>query len=198
MIKYTIGFALLLISIIGLNSIGFSQSTYKIEDPKDAKMKLFGTSTLHKWEMFALSVSSEAQFVFKLGSQSELNELKSLSFTLAVQDLKSDNKELDKNAYKALKAVKYKYIQYNLSSTTLLQEKGGYLLKTKGNLTIAGVSKEIDMDVHVIINKNGTITCTGSKKLIMTDYNVDPPSFMFGAMKTGDAITLEFNLIYKS
>ena len=31
----------------------------------------------------------------------------------------------------------------------------------------------------------------------MADYNVNPPLFMFNAMKTGDSITLEFNVIYK-
>ncbi len=193
------GFALMLISIIGLNSIGCSQSIYKIEETKDVAMKLLGTSTLHKWEMEATSVSGEAQFVFKSGSKSDLVSLKSLSFALEVKDLESDNKELDKNAYKALKSDEFKDIHYKLISATVTPEKKNeYLFKTSGKLTIAGVTKEIEMDVHCRINKNGTITCTGSKKLNMTDYNVEPPSFLLGAMKTGDAITLEFNVVYKN
>jgi hypothetical protein len=31
----------------------------------------------------------------------------------------------------------------------------------------------------------------------MTDYSVKPPKFMLGAMKTGDAITLNFTLVYQ-
>ncbi len=196
--KYLKGFALMLISIIGFNVIGHSQSAYKIEDTKDVNIKLLGTSTLHKWEMEATSVSGAAQFIFKSGSKSDLASLKSLSFALKVKDLESDNKELDKTAYEALKSDEFKDIHYKLISATVTPErKNEYLLKTIGKLTIAGVTKEIEMDVHSVINKNGTITCTGSIKLNMTDYNVDPPSFLFGAMKTGDAITLEFNVIYK-
>ena len=30
----------------------------------------------------------------------------------------------------------------------------------------------------------------------MSDYQMKPPSFMLGAMKTGDAITLDFVLVY--
>jgi hypothetical protein len=31
----------------------------------------------------------------------------------------------------------------------------------------------------------------------MTDYNMEPPSFAFGAMKTGDEIKITFNLKIK-
>jgi hypothetical protein len=196
--KYITGFVLMLIYIIGLNSNGYSQSTYKIEDTKDVDMKLLGTSTLHDWEMEATSASGEGQFIFKAGSKSDLTSVKSLSFSLEVKDLKSDSKGLDKNAYKALKSDEFKDINYKLITTTVTPEKNNeYLLKTSGKLTIAGVSREIEMDVHCVVNANGSITCTGSNKLNMTDYNVEPPSFLFGAMKTGDAITLEFNVVYK-
>jgi len=30
----------------------------------------------------------------------------------------------------------------------------------------------------------------------MTDYQVKPPTFMGGAMKTGDALTLDFTMVY--
>jgi hypothetical protein len=54
------------------------------------------------------------------------------------------------------------------------------------------------MDVHCTVNSDKTITCTGSGKMNMTDYNVAPPTFMSGAMKTGDAITLAFTMVYKN
>jgi hypothetical protein len=53
------------------------------------------------------------------------------------------------------------------------------------------------MDVSCVVNKNKTITCTGSDKLKMSDYQVKPPSFMLGAMKTGDAISLDFTMVFK-
>jgi polyisoprenoid-binding protein YceI len=191
-------FVFMFISIVGFNNIGYSQNTYKIEDTKDVNIRLLGTSTLHNWEMEATAVSGEAQFIFKAGSKSDLISLKSLSFALKVKDLESDSKELDKNAYKALKSDEFKDIHYSLISTTVTFEKANeYLLKTKGKLTIAGVTKEIEMNVHCFINNDGSITCKGSNKLNMTDYNVNPPTFLFGAMKTGDAITLEFNVVYK-
>jgi hypothetical protein len=34
-------------------------------------------------------------------------------------------------------------------------------------------------------------------RIKMSEYNVEPPSFMFGAMKTGDEITVKFNVTLK-
>ncbi len=189
---------LITLSVIGFIELAQAQPTYKIQETKDVNMKLSGTSTLHNWVMNAQNTTGAAQFGFKGAGDTQLNSLKSLTFSLIVTDLKSGEKGLDKNAYKALKSDQYKDIDYKLTSAIINPESGGkYLIKTKGNLTIAGVTKEVDMDVYAVINKDGSITCTGSDKLNMTDYSVKPPKFMLGAMKTGDAITLNYTLLYK-
>jgi polyisoprenoid-binding protein YceI len=189
---------LITLSLIASIELTQAQSTYKIQETKDVNMKLSGTSTLHNWEMSAQNTTGIAEFGFKGTGELELNSLKSLTFSLIVTDLKSGESKLDKNAYKALKTDQYKDIDYKLTSAVIMPEsKGKYLIKTKGNLTIAGVTKEVIMDVYAVVNKDGSITCTGSDKLNMTDYSVKPPKFMLGAMKTGDAITLNYTLLYK-
>jgi polyisoprenoid-binding protein YceI len=193
MIKYIKSLAL--IAMIAIANLGYAQAIYKIQDTKDVAMKLTGTSSVHDWEMNAEKATGEAHFHFK--TDGELQSVDFLTFSLAVKDLKSDSKGLNKNAYKALKSDEYKNIQYKLSSSTVSSEKEGYLVKAKGKLTIAGVTNDIVMDVHLVVNKNGVITYKGSFNMNMTDFKVDPPSFLFGAMKTGDAITLDFSANYK-
>jgi polyisoprenoid-binding protein YceI len=189
--------ALSIFLIVGATQLLHAQTKYKIQETKDIDMKLSGTSTLHNWTMETQTFTGEAQFGFKSGNI-QLNSIKSLSFNLNVTDLKSGEKGLDKNAYKALKTDQYKDIVYKLSSAVIMPEKNGrYLIKTQGNLSIAGVTKDVAMDVYAVVNKDGSITCTGSDKLLMTDYQVKPPKFMLGAMKTGDAITLNYTIVYK-
>ena len=181
----------LIIMMIAISSIGYTQTTYKVQD---VKLKLYGTSTLHDWEMDATRANGESQLIFS--TENELSSVKSLTFILEVKNLKSDNSSLDKNAYKALKADKYKTISYKLTAATKSPEKGGYLLKTRGKLTIAGTTRDVAMDIHLVTNENNTITYKGSYQLNMTDYGVEPPSFMLGAMKTGDALKLDFEVKY--
>lgn len=173
--------------VIGFISVLRAQTAYKIAESKNNNMKLSGTSTLHDWTMNAQVFNSEAQFAL---TGRQISSLKALTFSLAIADLKSGESGLDKNAYKALKTTT---ITYKLSSATINND----IIKTRGSLTIAGVTKEVTIDVRAIVNADETITCTGSEKLNMTEYGVKPPKFMLGAMKTGDAITLEFTLVYK-
>jgi polyisoprenoid-binding protein YceI len=186
------------IFILGLHPLLHAQQIYILNGSKAIDMKLSGTSTLHNWTMNASNFSGEARFEFKPGSENELSSLNSLTFVLAVANLSSGENGLDKNAYKALKAKDFKDIVYKLISATVTHEKENkYILKTRGNLTIAGVTKEVTMEVFCVVNSGGTITCTGTDKLDMTDYSVKPPTFMLGAMKTGDALTLNFTMVYK-
>lgn len=188
---------LIFMSTIGFNFMGFAQSTYRIKETAEVDLILSGTSTLHDWEMTALSTTGAAQFVFKANNIVELDAIKSLSFTLQVTDLKGDSDGLNKNAYEALKSNQYQQIRYKLTSSKISLEKGEYLIKSIGKLTVAGVTKDIEMDVNYAMNGDGSINFKGSYNLNMTDYNVEPPSFMWGAMKTSDAVTLSLNVDYK-
>ena len=188
---------LIAISALGLGYNVNAQAKYNVSSSKNNDMKLSGTSTLHNWTMDAKTFAGAAQFGLTPGNNAQLTAIKSLAFSLIVENLKSGENGLDKNAYKALKTGQYKNIVYTLTSAKVLPGKDNkYLVKTRGNLVIAGVTKVVAMDVYCVVNKDATITCNGSDKINMSDYNVKPPSFMLGAMKTGNAITLDFTLVY--
>jgi len=44
------------------------------------------------------------------------------------------------------------------------------------------------------VNADNTITVSGEKKLAMTDYEMKPPSFMMGTVKTGNDVVLKYNI----
>jgi len=193
------GFALITIFLFGVGQLATAQTIYSISDSKANSMKLSGTSSMHDWDMKARTFTGEAQFGFKKGDNQHLTSVKELSFCLPATNLTSDKKGLDKNAYEALKTNRHKDILYTLQSAAVTPEKDGkFRIAATGNLTIAGITREVTMDVFCVVNKDHTISCTGSDTLNMTDYKVTPPSFMFGAMKTGDAITLDFTVVYKN
>jgi polyisoprenoid-binding protein YceI len=188
---------LITITIGLLFSVGLLHAQmYTINASKGMQMKLSGTSTQHKWQMHAKTLIGSAQFDFKRGGR-ELKSVSSMIFSLEVEKLKSGERELDRNAYRALKTYKYKDIFYQLVSAKLTAEKDGYLVSTNGNLTIAGVTKEVSMDLFCVVNKDGSITCKGSEQLKMRDYQVKLPAVMLGSMKKTDAINLDYTLVYK-
>lgn len=187
----------IILIVFCLTQVAVAQSSYAISDSKSNDMKLSGTSSLHDWDMNANYFMGKAQFDFKKGYNQTLVGLNSLTFSLPVTNLKSKKKGLNKNAYKALKTDTYKNITYALLSAKVSPEKDGkFLIKTTGNLTISEVTREVAMDVYCVVNKDASISCSGTEGFKMSDYKVEPPSFLLGAMKTGDAIKLDFNVVY--
>lgn len=155
-----------------------------------------GTSTIHNWEMTAQKPAVEAVFV--QDPSGVLSDLSNLSFTLPAEALKSGKGTMDKNAYKALKTGANRNITFVASNATVTPAgNNAYLVKCNGKLTIAGTTRETDLQATCKLNTDKSLQVTGSKKLKMTDYKVEPPSFAFGTVTTGDAITLNFNVTLK-
>jgi polyisoprenoid-binding protein YceI len=187
---------LLLLLLVGIGNTAMAQVNFEIGQSRDNSMAISGTSTFHDWTMKTKTFTGSAQFSLIPGN--DIKGLNSLEFSLPVLQLKSSKRALDKNARKALKADKFKYITYTLTKAAVVGEKEyKFQIATTGNLTVAGVTKEVTIDIYCMANKNGSITCTGKYKLKMTDYNVEPPSFMGGLMSTGETITLDFSMRFE-
>ena len=105
---------------------------------------------------------------------------------------------MDTRTYKAIKADQFPKITFKLESAAITPvQKNKVTIKATGNLTIAGVTQTIVLDVVAVVNTDNSITCTGSKKIKLTDYKIDPPSYLLGAMKVANELTIQYNLTFK-
>ena len=186
--KLSILFALL-IAGFGL----LAQTEYKLTK---SSIKLSGTSTLHDWTADVTKVSGSGQLTF---TNNALSGIKSLNITMTTNSIKSSKGEtMDKNMMKELKAKDHPTITYNIVKVTSISQKGGgYSLETEGKLTIAGTTKTINMSVTGTVS-GGQVTFKGSKKLKMTDFNVEPPVLFLGTLKTDDNVTISFDVTLSS
>lgn len=171
----------------------FAQQTYSI---KNANIRIDGTSTLHAWEMTSASGNGSAKVM--LNGAGRVASIQGITYTLAVNSLKSKTNGLDNNAYKAMKQSKHPNITFNCSNATATTSDGtNYTIKAPGKLTISGTTKNLELNLKGKMNADKSMTVTGAQKINMSEYGVEPPSFMFGAMKTGDAITITINSTIK-
>jgi hypothetical protein len=155
-------------------------------------LSISGTSTLHDWEM--KSNKGKCEVVLALDNNDKITQLTGLYFEVLTETLKSEHTSMDDNTYKALDSKKNKTINYVLSSATITQSDAvTYQIRTIGKLTIAGTTKETDVNAIAKYNAaDKSFTLTGSKKIRMTDFGVKPPTMMLGTIKTGNDITVSF------
>lgn len=164
----------------------------------DADIKVLGTSNLHDWSMEDKDVSCTAKFTYATTKSTMPTALETLTLSFPVHNLKSGKSGMDSKAYSALKAKDGGNIVFSSTSSTITPGAAGqFKVKSNGNLTIAGVTKPVVMDAACRVMQDGTITCTGTEKLKMSDYQINPPTYMLGALRTGDALTINFTLIVK-
>ncbi|MES2647921.1 MAG: YceI family protein [Bacteroidota bacterium] len=161
---------------------------------KSVAISLTGTSTLHDWEMKAGQGKSESAFT--IDANNKIIAISKLSFTLPAKSLKSEHTMMDKNTYKALDTDKNPNISFVLTSGTVTPtSNNNYQLHCVGKLTIAGTTKTTDLTATGTYNPaDKTFTITGVKAMKMTDYNVKPPTVMMGTIKTGNDISIAYNV----
>ncbi|WP_173003026.1 YceI family protein [Chitinophaga sp. SYP-B3965] len=179
----------LLILMLALVTASFAQVKYHAKE--NVNLSVSGTSSMHDWDM--KSSKGESNVTFTMNAAGQITGLSSLSFVTLAKELKSEHSAMDKNAYKALKTSQSPIIAYNLTSATLAPDG---TIKCQGKLTIAGVTKDADLAATSRINPDKSITIKGSKKISMQQFDVAPPTFMMGAVKTGNDVTISFDITY--
>ena len=163
---------------------GFAQQSYTLSD--DQQFTVAGTSSIHDWEMIAKEgTTGSAELILENG---KLSKITSLKVEMPVKSLKSGKGSMDKNAYEALNAAKHPSIKFEMTEFLGIT---GTKIKAKGNLTIAGKSQIILMEVTYSISGN-IVRFKGSHPVLFSDFNVDAPTAVFGTIKTGDELTLSF------
>lgn len=173
-------------------SSGFGQS-YSLDNSK-SHLSIFGTSTLHDWEIKAEALNGNMM----ISTQDESFEIKSLSFKVLVNSLKSGKSMMDNNTYKAMEAEEYPSVSYKLNSAKVIGKTDGtFNLKAKGTLTIANTTKTIEMPVKAAMNSS-QISYQGEITFNMSEYGIEPPTALLGSIKTGDEITIKFNVTYNN
>lgn len=183
--KYVSLFVIALMCITAFTTA--NAQTYKVA--AGSNIKVTGTSNLHDWEMNAKTFTADASIVVKGDAIQDIN---SLNFTLPVKNLKSKESLMDTRAYKTLNEEKFDKITFKLTEATVVP--GQKVVKVTGNLTISGVTNLVTIQSAYVMNADESITFKGSRKMKMSDFKIKAPSFMMGALKTGDAITIDIQL----
>jgi hypothetical protein len=110
-------------------------------------------------------------------------------FDCGIQAMNSDFQEL-------LKAESEPYLYLQLNSITLHPHNDAFEeldVDAEVEVLLAGVKKKIKIEGGQVINHSSAqMTLKGDKELLMTDFNIEPPTKMFGMIKVTDDIEIAF------
>jgi polyisoprenoid-binding protein YceI len=163
---------------------------------KSYTVTILGTSNIHNWNETVGTVAGDGYVTW---NDDETFDLDAINLKMEVHSIKSDmGSIMNNNTYKALKSESYPQIIFTLNSPVKSIKTGIAIttISAKGTLTIAGVTKPIDMLIKVSAPNQGYLTFEGSQTIKMTDYGITPPTALLGTMKTGNEITINFKTVF--
>jgi polyisoprenoid-binding protein YceI len=187
-----------LLKIILVGFLFFTTSNFIAQESKlnlaESKLTVFGTSNLHDWDIVAKAMGGKATFDF---DANVLKDIESLDFSVETEQLLSGKSGMDSNTFKALNSKKYKTINYKLTKIVKITKVSAntYTIEAQGDLTIAGTTKNITQ-VFTAVVSGKKVVLSGKTKITMTQYKIVPPTALFGTIKTGPDVTVDFKVTY--
>src|SRR5690625_5241270 len=68
----------------------------------------------------------------------------------------------------------------------------------KGGVNAAGQDHEILMNVLTEVVSPTAIGFTGEQEMLMSDFGIDPPTAVFGTVRSADDIVIRFNVTFSN
>ena len=188
-----------LITLVAAAAGGGAQETARVAVSPESKLWIEGTSNLHGWSCKATTLDAAVEIDPAAASQVAVappKALKKVHVKVPVKSIKCGHGGMDDNLYKALKADETPEISYILATFEAVpgEAKDTFMLHTIGSLTIAGKENKVSMDVVATRLADGTVKATGVVPIKMTDFGIKPPTAIFGRLKTGDEVKVNFEL----
>lgn len=189
----------LVIGLLFITAGAEAQNTFQLLP--ESTMQITGTSTIHDWEcdVEEMNLNTNMGDSIKKGVVPTTAEfIRSLTLTVPVREIESGKGGMNRKIYGALKEEEHPTIQYRFTGGEIVGSdttSGTFTVNANGNLTIAGVTRQVTFPVEGSFSEQGQIRFTGSYGLNMKDYEVDPPSAVFGTIKAGKEVTVTFNVL---
>lgn len=179
---------------LGISSTAiFPQQTVSLL-PASSTVTIQGTSSLHDWEEKVDKFDVNLSLKLK---DKEITSIERANFVCKAASISSESSTMTHKTLEALKADKFPEITFRMISVDKLTSQGGTFSGTaSGDISFAGVTRRITIS-FTGSNTNNRITLKGSKTVSLKDYNIKPPTAMLGTLKTGDKVTISFNLQFQ-
>ena len=156
----------------------------------DQELIVFGTSTLHNWEMVTTTATGQGVFTVDSG---ELQKVENFKIKFKGEDLESGKGIMDRNTRRALDTENTPMISFELEE---LKRNAEGKLEAWGDFTAKGNTRRIKFVVSYEI-RNELIDVEGTTSFKMTDFDIEPPVALAGTLRTSDVVGIEFYLTFE-
>lgn len=168
----------------------------------DSRLWVEGTSSVQDYTCEAGVVAATfrtnpVEDPLVLGSLEET--VSQMTLQVPAPQMDCDNDTMNEHMWKALKAEDHEQIRFELADYRVTGQSGDTAtLELPGELTLAGVTRPHTMTAQAVQQNDGSLRVLGTSRFEMTEFEMEPPSLMFGLMKVHPPVTVHFDLVVRS
>ncbi len=194
---YHLIFALFAVLLLQPADFVRAQNSEALTFDQETRIWVEGTSTIHDWsceaEEFSGTVTPAPD------AEQPLPNLQSTSLTISVEQFECGKSKMNRKLREAFKIDDHPTIEFEASTISAQVASAGSgpatSLLVKGDLTMAGTTRTIEVRTEGYDPADGRLKFTGQHTLDMTDYQMDPPTAIWGTIKTGEEVTVRFEVL---
>lgn len=155
-------------------------------------MRIEGTSNLHGWHCDVQNYNGS--FTVQ-ETANAITGISALTITVPVSAIECRNGTMNGKLRETLKHEEHPNIRFTLTNATVNAGQGqAFTVASTGNLSIAGASNAIQMNVQGQALGNGRYRFTGSAPVVMSQFGMRAPTALMGTMRVGDRVTVQFDV----
>lgn len=162
------------------------------------EMHVEGGSTVHDWSCPIESLDGKLQLDTARTDQAPVGSPSEVQVTVPVDAIQCDNDTMNEKLREALQMNSYPEVYFSLKDAQVspLPDSGAawFSVDATGELILAGERREIDLPVQGKRLDGGTLRFVGSHTILLSDYDIERPSAMFGTIKTSEKVTVHFDV----
>jgi polyisoprenoid-binding protein YceI len=168
-----------------------------VELQPGAELAIDGKSTVRDFTCQAQEVKARLTPGNADGSlaPAQLNgAVREVQLEIPVAKLDCANETMNEHMLKALQATRHPTIRFRMSSYEVGAVKDGQVpLRIRGELTMAGATRPVDLQASATAGQDGELRVRGRYTLRMMEWGVKPPTLMLGTMKVFDPVVIRFD-----
>lgn len=174
-----------------------------------SQLWLAGTSSINSFECQAKAMTFDYDVPHEIRGSGF--SLPGMALVVPVRDLDCANRRMNRDMYETMRAEVYPEIRLEVHRIDLVPESSDSQathadqeqmvapeVAIHGSMALAGVSRDITIRMRGWLDEALRLHGTGTLDVKMTDFDMVPPTALFGLIKAHDDISIRFHLVAES
>lgn len=160
---------------------------------EDSEMTVHGSSNVRDWTMDVLHLDGQIEMQ---STDDGAPTVDRLFVEVPVDSVLSDRGSQNEKAHKALQknAQPVIYFRSETVDVSPASDASSFDVMAEGELIIAGERRNVELRAEGTRLENGAFRFQGEHELLMSDFDIERPTAMLGALRVADEIRITFDV----